>query len=152
MNPTSVLRRSAWLAWLLLIVSGGGLALMIGDDDPPFRLIGYTVEPVRPGGVLRVTADVQRDLDRECSVVFSRHMFDSLGTRIDLAGTRNMTADAIRVLDEVSPGKLRLALPIPAYAAAGPAKLVTPLSYQCNAWHAMRPIETTTVMVFEVSP
>ena len=147
-----VIQRSAWLAWGLLIVSALGLGLMIADDEPPFVMLGYTTEPVRPGGVLRVDADVRRDLGRECSATFSRHMIDATGTRIDLAGTRHMTADAIRGLDAASPGKLRLALPIPAYAAVGRAVLVTPLIYECNAWHGLRPIQTTAALAFEVTP
>ena len=151
-NMTSLLERSAWLAWALIVLSMIGAAWMIADTDPPFRMLSYESTPARPGGILRVDAVVQRALSRRCSVTFSRHLFDSEGTRIDISPAVVMTADALEGLDRAAPGQLRLAISIPAHTLPGPARLVTPLQYQCNAWHAIRPIETTIVMVVEISP
>jgi hypothetical protein len=151
-TATTILYRSAWLAWLLIGISGAGLAWMISDSTPPFSLTGYVANVPRRGELLRVDATVWRDLDRNCSVAFSRHIFDAAGVRWDVLASANMTAFALRQLDEQAPGHLRLAVPIPAGAAVGPAKLVTPLEYQCNPWHGIRPIESTMTIDFEVLP
>jgi hypothetical protein len=151
-TATTILYRSAWLAWLLIGISGAGLAWMIGDSTPPFRLTGYVSNVPHRGELLRVDATVWRDLERNCSVQFSRHIFDAAGVRWDVLSSTNMTAAALRQLDEQAPGHLRLAVPIPAGAAVGPAKLVTPLEYQCNPWHGIRPIESTMTIDFEVLP
>ena len=152
MAMTTWLRRSAWLAWALLIASLMGLGWMMSDTDPPFVMHGYAKGTVSPGQILRVDVSVTRDLTRRCSVTFSRHMFDSAGTRIDLVGTTQMTAQALEGLERENPGRLKMAVPIPSYVALGHARLVTPLSYVCNAWHGLRPIEITMEVDFEVVP
>jgi hypothetical protein len=146
------LEQSAWLAWAIVVGSVCGLAYLITDSEVPFRRLAYTVNAPRPGEVLRVTNMVQRDLSRGCSVRFSRHMFDSAGTRIDLHPETVMTAAALVGLEAASPGRLNLAIVMPAYAAPGPAKLVTPLYYRCNVWHSLQPIESTMVIEFNIQP
>ena len=149
---TKILQRSAWLAWALLVLNGLGLLFMMMDDKPPFQMLGYERATVRPGEILRVDATVKRELSRKCSVTFSRHVFDADGTRIDIVPDTYMPAGALEELQRLTPDKLRLALPIPSYVKPGPATLVVPLAYQCNAWHALRPIETRMVVSFEVLP
>ena len=51
----------------------GAMAL---DRAPPFKPLSYWTNQPKPGGTLVVRAKVQRDLDRECSVTFSRYLFD----------------------------------------------------------------------------
>ena len=154
MNPTinELLKRSAIVAWVLLAASASGLLWMMGDTHAPFVMHGYTVEPVRPGEILRLKAEVRRDLKRKCAVTFSRHMFDSAGTRLDLVGQTSMTAAGLEQLNAIDKDVLRLAIPIPDYAKPGPAILVTPLVYSCNAWHGLRPIEYTMRVDFDISP
>lgn len=152
MPMTRFLDRSAGLAWALLVASAICFALMVMDDEPPFAMLSQQHATVRPGDVLRVEAAVTRDLTRRCSVTFSRHMFDRDGTRVDLVPDTYMPAAAIDDLQRRTPGQLRLAVPIPSYVPPGPAKLVVPLSYVCNAWQALRPIETKMVIDFEVLP
>jgi hypothetical protein len=148
----SILQRSAWLAWALLILSALGAATLVLDDQPPFKMIAYTTQPVKPGGVLRVEALVKRDMTRPCSVVFSRHIFDSVGTRHDISAATPMTVVALQGLEKATPGRLVLAVKLPDHIALGKAQLVTPLVYQCNAWHSLKPIEETMTMTFEVTP
>ena len=149
---TSLLQKSAIAAWIILAGSVSGLLWMMGDSKAPFELYSYKVEPVRPGEVLKLRAEVRRDLGRNCAVTFSRHMFDSAGTRLDLVGQTTMTAAALEQLNAIDNDVLRLAIPIPEYAEPGPAILVTPLVYQCNAWHGLRPIEYTMRIDFDISP
>jgi hypothetical protein len=110
------------------------------------------VGAVKPGGVLRIEAKVRRDLSRKCSVQFSRHIFDSQGTRHDISAETMMTFAALQGLEQVTPGRLVLAVHLPPHIALGKARLVTPLIYQCNVWHSVKPIETTMVVDFEVAP
>jgi len=125
---------------------------MMADTKAPFAMNSYTVEPVKAGGILRLEAHVTRDLTRKCSVTFSRHAFDSAGTRLDLVGQTTMTAFALEQLELIDAGKLKLAIQIPEFAKPGPAVLITPLVYTCNAWHGLRPIEYTMTVNFEISP
>jgi hypothetical protein len=148
----TILQRSAIVAWALLLSSFIGLGLMVMDDSPPFETISYVSTPVKPGGVARFEAIVKRDLSRRCSVTFSRHAFDSTGLRLDLVPATSMTADALEGLERATPGRLRVAVGIPPFAAPGPARLVIPLSYVCNPWQAIRPIEMVMEMSFEILP
>ena len=150
MPMTKLLQRSAWLAWALLALSGFGFLFMVMDDKPPFQMLGYEKATVSPGEILRIEASVKRELSRRCSVTFSRHLFDVEGTRIDVVPDTYMPASALEELQRLTPDKLKLAIPIPSYVKPGPATLVVPLAYQCNAWHALRPIETRMVVAFEV--
>jgi len=151
-SATTLLNRSAWLAWVLLGLSVAGLVGMISDSAPPFKMTGYVASVPHRGELLRVDVAVHRDLARECSVQFSRHIFDASGVRWDVLATTTMTAQALAQLDAEAPGHLRLAVPVPPGAAPGPAKLVTPLQYECNPWHGIRPIESTMTIEFEVLP
>lgn len=148
----SLIQRSAWLAWIILAVSAVGLLYMMGDNVPPFRMVSATANSPRAGELLRADVVVTRDLSRRCSVQFSRHIFDSSSTRIDVTPLTFMPASALDQLDAESPGHQRLAIPLPAYIKPGPAKLVTPLAYTCNLWHSARPIEVLMTVDFEVAP
>ncbi len=145
------LERMAWIAWLLIALSAAGLVWMMSDVSPPFAMVSATTNKPKPGELLRVDAVVQRQLKRQCGVTFSRHMFDSSGTRMELAGDTYMPPEALEQLEGIAPGRLRLAVPVPPHAQPGPAKLVTPLSYQCNAWHSLRPIHVLMTIDFEVA-
>ena len=147
-----VLQSSAWVAWVMLALSGVGLAYMMGDTSPPFRMLASSANTPKPGELLKAEAIVERQVFRDCSVSFSRHIIDSAGQRIDITGTTFMPADALRQLERATPGRLRLAVVLPSYVEPGPAHLVTPLAYVCNPWHALRPIEFVMTIPFEVKP
>ena len=70
-----------WLPRLVLV----GVLIWIGamalDREPPFRLNSYWTNQPKPGGTLVVRAKVHRDLDRECSVVFSRYQIGRASCR-----------------------------------------------------------------------
>lgn len=149
---TSLIQKSAWLAWLILACSAAGLIYMMGDTKPPFEMLSATTNKPRAGEILRADVLVRRDLSRKCSVTFSRHIFDSSNTRIDITPSTVMPAPALEQLEAAKPGHLRLAVELPQYIQPGPARLVTPLAYACNAWHTLRPIEVLMTVNFEVAP
>jgi hypothetical protein len=138
-------------AYVLVLSTMGAVSLML-ETQPPYELLQYEAPAAHPGGVLHVEARVKRDLSRPCSVVFSRHIFDSQGTRHDIVAATSMTVAAVRGLEKAAPGRLVLAVQLPPYIPLGKAQLVTPLSYTCNAWHTFKPIEETMVIDFEVTP
>lgn len=142
-----------WLPRLMLV----GVLIWIGtmafDRATPFRLHSYWTNQPKPGGVLVVRAKVQRDLDRECSVTFSRYLFDKLGARHEASGPQLMTPQALRAMDALAPNELNLQVPIPINFPPGPAVLTTVLEYRCNALQAVfRPIGVELNMAFEVLP
>ena len=138
------------LALVGALVWIGAMAL---DREPPFTLLSYWTNQPRAGGTLVVRAKVQRDLDRECSVTFSRYLFDKVGARHEASGPQMMTPKALRNMDALAPGELNLQVPIPINFPAGPAVLTTVLEYRCNALQdVLRPIGLELNMAFEVLP
>lgn len=116
----SLIQRSAWLAWLILLVSAVGLLFLMGDSKPPFRMISATTNTPKAGEVLRADVIVERELKRRCSVTFSRHMFDSIGTRVDITPSTFMPADGLDQLDAEKPGTF--GLPYRCQVTSSPAR------------------------------
>ena len=129
------------------------VAFMSFDRDPPFKLLSAWASQPRPGGVLVVRAKVFRDLDRECSVTFSRYLFDRFNTRHEVYGPQVMTPRGLRDMDAEAPGELNLQVPIPVAFPPGKAKLTTILEYRCNLLQDLvRPIPVEMHIHFEVLP
>ena len=136
------------LALVGVLVWIGAMAL---DREPPFKLLSYWTNQPKPGGTLVVRAKVHRDLDRECSVVFSRYLFDRVGARHEASGPQMMTPQALRSIDALAPGELNMQVPIPINFPPGPAVLTSVLEYRCNALQdVLRPINVELNMPFEV--
>lgn len=147
----TVLERLRWLPLLFLVAVLGQCTAWMLDRSPPFRLLSYWTNQPKPGGTLVVRAKVQRDLDRECSVTFSRYLFDKVGARHEASGPQMMTPKALRNMDALAPGELNLQIPIPTNFPPGPAMLATVLEYRCNPLQdVLRPIGVELNMAFEV--
>ena len=147
-----VLNRHVWAAWAMLAISAAGLTFMAMHRSPPFVSLSYTATPGYRAGVAFIDAVVERDLDRGCSVTFSRAMVDAAGARWDVIPRTTATAEALREFNRASPGRLRMPIPIPPEAAIGTAKVITSLSYVCNPTHVLLPIDMVLVYKFEVMP
>ena len=148
---TNIVFRLQWL-WRAILI---GCLIQVGfwavDRSSPFRLISYTTTSAPPGGSALVVAKVRRDLARDCSVVFSRHMFDASGARFDIVAGQAMSGYALRLMDALTPGELRLRVDVPASAVPGPAHLVSALEYSCNPFHrAFAPIEVVMGLQFVI--
>lgn len=145
---------NAWAGWLLslpfLLMAG----VWLTDRAPPFAVIGpVVVSNARAGEIVYFTAPVRRDLDRECSVVFSRHIIDVRGIRFDISTAPGvMTAAGLRAMDAAMGAYLRLAVEVPEQAAPGQAAFVTELSYACNPVHRAWPIEVSMPLLFLIQP
>ena len=145
-------------AAIYLIYLGAVCVLLAGfqvlrwslDYMPPFALFDYTSNPAKPGEVLTIKANVRRDLDRRCSVHYSRSFFDSLGTRFDMTSEQFMNAGALDELNKKMPDKLVLTLAVPRYAAAGKGVVMVVLDYKCNPLQAHYPISMILMMNVEV--
>lgn len=146
--------RHAWLGWLLCVPVAWQLLDWIIDREPPFAALGAAqASPVRAGGTVVFIAAVRRDLDRDCTVQFSRHLIDGLGIRHDFAADpRVMTADGLREMDSAMGHQLRLAVNIPAGAAPGPATYTSDLIYRCNPVHVLWPIAVSMPLRFHIDP
>lgn len=151
---TRTLERLNILSLIIVLACALQVLWWVFDTSPPFELVSYTATAAQPGGVTRIEAVVKRDLARDCSVTFSRHMFDATGVRFDLSGQQMMSASALKTLNEISPDKLRLNIAVPAIAAPGRALVTTVLEYRCNPWQESigRPIRVEMKNYFEVLP
>ena len=147
-----LMHRYLGAAWLLLVLSAGGLALLALDRSPPFESLSYTAMNARPGSTAYIDAVVQRDKDRLCDVTFSRFFIDAKGTRWEVTPYTHLTAKGIAKFDEASQNRLRLPIPVPALAAPGPATFIVSLDYRCNITHWLTPIDVVLVYKFEVLP
>ena len=146
--------RHSWVAWLLCVPIFIQGAVWLADRSPPFAITGPVVTiDAQPGELAFFTALVRRDLDRNCSVSFSRHLIDGRGVRFDLLKEPGvMTAAGLRAMDAAMGGYLRLAVEVPAGAAPGPAIFATDLSYACNPIHRAWPIDVSLSLLFVIKP
>lgn len=146
--------RNVWIGWLLAIPFLLQGVIWLTDRAPPFSVIGpVVVSNARPGEIIYFTAPVRRDLDRECSVMFSRHIIDVRGIRFELTKEPGvMTAAGLRAMDAAMGKYLRLAVEVPEQAAPGQAAFVTELSYACNPVHRAWPIEVSMPLLFLIQP
>lgn len=144
----------AWLGWLFCLPIAWKFAVWATDTTPPFQLLAQAVVVSGPpGGEVAFEAEVRRDLDRECSVAFSRHIVDARGFRHDFEGEpRYLSAEGLRRMDDDMGGKLRLIVNIPKAAAVGPAVYAAELRYVCNPLQTLFPIRTHMTLPFDVLP
>lgn len=145
------LQKGVWIPWLFLALVVGQFALWALDREPPFALISATSNTPNPGGVLEIEAKVRRDLDRECSVEFSRYLFDSAGFRHESFGPQKMSPKALREMDAHAPGQLNVRLRVPYEFPPGKGVASTVLEYRCNPLQdVLRPINVEMNIPFEV--
>lgn len=141
-----------WVAWLTIAVSSAGALGMLLQRDPPFKSLSYTSTPGYRSGVAFIDAAVARDIDRGCSVAFSRAFVDAKGARWDILARTTATAKSLREFNAASPNTLRIPVAVPSEAAVGPAVLIISLEYVCNPMHVLWPIDVVLSYRFEVLP
>lgn len=151
---TRTLERLNILSLIIVLACALQVLWWVFDTSPPFELVSYTATAAQPGGVTRIEAVVKRDLARDCSVPFSRHLFDATGVRFDISGHQMMSASALNTLNQISPDRLRLIVPVPPIAAPGRALITTVLEYRCNPLQESigKPIRMEMKTYFEVLP
>jgi hypothetical protein len=144
------------LGWILAVF--GGLAVIAWwalDRDPPFReLRYYQPAPVHAGEDVSIELDVDRDVERSCSVSVSRFFMDSAGYRTDYSPPQFLNAEGIKKREAVDQGKLKLKFRIPDSMPEGRATLNTESLYSCagNPLHAIWPIRVSSSWAFDVLP
>lgn len=153
-KATQWVRDMTSVLFLICCLTWGGLGIVwvqwAFDNDPPIKMLNYSVVPVYPGGTTLAVADVTRDLSRNCDAVYSRHFVDSTGAIFPIESDTSMGSSAVQTMDKRNPGKLIFTAHIPERAAPGMGTLVTPLSYTCNPWHGLRPITMSLEMQAKV--
>lgn len=120
------------------------------DREPPFVVIdGHIEPPAVPGGVLRITGAVKRDISRNCDLEVTQWVEDSSGYRHYLNPVA-MRSDSIRKLEEISPGRTQYAASIPSTVKIGPSVYHAESRYVCNPVHFVWPVSIITRIAFEV--
>lgn len=149
---TSVLERYILFSWAIIWACALVALYWALDRTPPFVMTEYTVLNATRGETAYVTATVERDVGRDCTVNFVRYLIDANKARHDIGGTQYMTAAALRQMERDMPDSLRLAVRIPADVPIGPATLVTALEYRCNPMHSLWPMDVLLEMKLKVLP
>ena len=121
------------------------------NRSPPFMILSVDPATGRPGDYIRIYASVWRDPMRRCSTEYSRYLFDRDGMRYDL-GNSSLSSDAIAHLERITPGRMAVAVQLPAGLLPGRAKIQTALSYACNPAQKWLPIDVLTELPFNVLP
>jgi hypothetical protein len=148
--------RAEWFStkiysFLFLVYLTGQLAFWYTDTRVPFRVTGEAVYTAAiPGETVKVEVPAKRDAHANCSVLFSRYMYDSNGTYYDLMATRFLSAQGIHLLDKINPNHVKFAFKIPEEATPGKALVVTQLSYMCNPLNYIWPIDYDMKITIEV--
>jgi hypothetical protein len=142
----------AWWARNILIAAIVGLFFWWAlDRREPFRLLDYTSTKAKPGEVMRIDGKVWRSAGRGCSLVGSRLLYDSLGTRYQVMDTQYITANSLDAMEKITPGEMHVTITVPADAKPGPAILFTLLSYRCNPLHSAWPVDMLLTMNVEIA-
>ena len=120
----------------------GHLGFWFFDSYVPFRVTGEpTYTEATPGKDVKLSIPVERDLEKKCSVLFSRYMYDSKGTYYDLMATRFISYKGLVELDKINPDTVKFSFTVPPSAAPGPAIVITQLAYMCNPLQAIWPMD-----------
>lgn len=122
------------------------------DRRPPFEMYEYTVNQPAPGGTLEVHASVRRDLNRRCSVKYTRVMYDEKGRRFWESPELTMSDKAITEMDVKMNSKLDILVSVPDDAPVGKISLITDLQYNCNPIQAFWPIPVVTTVETKIIP
>jgi hypothetical protein len=146
----AVLAHWLWLPALVVALCVAQFTIWCFDRKPPFAVLSADPTIGVAGESVLLDMRVRRDIDRHCSVRYTRSLFDASGVRHDLEGEEWVTAAALERMQKRMPGRLRVSIPIPRHIAVGEAALVTSLRYECNPVHAIWPIEVTSVIPFEI--
>lgn len=121
------------------------------DSRVPFKMTGPPIYTHAVSGEpVKVTIPIKQDLTRDCSLLFSRYMFDSEGTRLDLQATRFVSATGIILLDKTTPNSIQISLDIPKQTAPGIATIVTQLAYMCNPLQYIWPVDHDMIFTIKV--
>jgi hypothetical protein len=140
-----------WIA--VLVVSICQVVWWSMDRSPPFRVDAVRVTNAQQGGVVRIDAEVFRDVRRECGVTLSTHLYDATGARFTIDSTAIISSAGIAAMERKTPGKLLMTIQLPAGVAVGPASMVSSMAYTCNPLQELlRPIHVQTEFTFEVLP
>jgi hypothetical protein len=151
-RATEFLYRLRWLCTAMILLCLGQIAAWALDRAPPAKLHGYAVErPVHPGGPLRITLSIERDLTRRCNVTVTRYIVDGRGFRIYLP-TIGLDAHALDELQESAKDENRILLQLPEEAAPGKAVFGNSLSYVCNPVHQIFPVRMAYEVGFDITP
>ncbi|WP_066339281.1 hypothetical protein [Azohydromonas lata] len=149
---TAVLYRLRWLATAMIGLCLGQITVWGLDREPPFKLQGYAVErPVHPGGPLRITLSVARDLRQSCDVQITRYIVDGGGFRFYMPQI-GLDAHAIAELQSSSRDENRILIQMPEDAAPGDARFGNALSYVCNPIHRLWPVRVAFEVPFDLTP
>lgn len=125
------------------------------DSQPPSILGPQTSIPsVHAGEELQLDMDNQRDLTRGCSMEISRDLVDSTKQRRTLFASQKVSAQGFRDRERLSPGRLKIVIPIPAGVPSGEAHILTNAIYRCprNMAELFIPIEESYDWKFVVLP
>lgn len=149
----SWLERYAWTGWFLLAFLAIAPVQWALERDAPFTVVRYIEPaPVVAGAHVTFEMPVTRQLERDCTARWSRHIIDAAGIRHEYEGVHLATAKTLRDIERLQGPWIRTTLAIPPGIAPGRAVLASEVEYECNPIHALWPIRMSLFFPFEVLP
>jgi hypothetical protein len=147
----AAIRTAQWTFAAMAVAGCVQIAVWALDRRPPFHLVSVQPALAIPGQSVVLTMVVRRNVERECSVTWSRWVFDGRNVRIDLEGQQQMGAAGISDIEVRNAGRLTISVPIPSSAFPGGAELVYDLDYVCNPLQRWWPINVVARVPFEIA-
>lgn len=145
------LNKPRWLFFLWLLPALL-LAPWLSDRTPPYKEISTPVPaPAKAGGVVYIIKFVERDLGRNCSVSFNRHLLDSKGNLYNYDAGYLSAETRAKIERDVGPF-VKTKLDVPITTPPGSTTIYTDLAYSCNPLHELWPIRVASSVSFEVLP
>lgn len=136
------------LAWFLTLLWP---AVWAFDREPPVRILDQSLQlKVRPGESAVFSASVQRNLRRQCSTRYSKHLLDAAGVEHDILASQTISYKTMLDMEHRMGPWFRIGVTIPPALPAGRATLFVDEEYVCNPLHYLFPIRSTTTFTFTV--
>jgi hypothetical protein len=146
---------------LIALVATTVLGLTVGalDRRAPFAVLPHEPVLVQAGHWSSISVPVYRDLSRRCDASYSRFLFDSANSRVDLS-SGFVPWEQIQAMDDRTPGRLLITIPVPPIEAPGvkggikpgPGRLASDLEYVCNKGHVLFPVKVHTDILLDIQP
>jgi hypothetical protein len=143
------INRWLWIPTVMIAWSAAALWMWSFDREPPFKLVGHTVEGVlHPGGYAMISLHLERSAPRHCSVDIQRWIQSALGFRWVLS-PRQQSVEEFDVLQRLQPYRAYVALDLPPVMPIGKTTYGAVLYYKCNPLH--HALNVPIVVSFEIS-
>lgn len=146
-----------WNWWYSGIMFAGILTFFVVDRDPPAAVgVQTSVPEVYAGQEVHMNLPVSRDLSRNCTMKVTRELMDSQQQKRIIVTEQQVSPEGFKERQKLSPGALKIVIPVPVTTPSGVAHILTSTRWSCNrnptTWDWAFPITADYDWLFYVKP